>query len=51
MIPLTKDISLRAGDKFAIYATGLSSMKSQLTNYDNIYRNKAYSPKNRKYTL
>lgn len=82
MIPLTNDTSLRAGDKFAIYAPLLSLMEEELTNYNNTYYwkevekteydeisdneykktengkyyikehlNKAYSPKNRKYTL
>jgi hypothetical protein len=51
MIPLSKDLHLRAGDKFAIYSEGLSELKNLLTNYDNIQGNKAYSPKNRKYTL
>ena len=42
LIPLTKDTSLRAGDKFTIYNektsgnNGLSSMKEDITNYDNI---------------
>ena len=51
MIPLSKDLHLRAGDKFAIYSEGLSQLKNLLTNYDNIQGDKAYSPKNRKYTL
>lgn len=51
MLPLTKNLNLRAGDKFAIYSEGLSELKNLLTNYDNIQENKAYSPKNRKYTL
>jgi hypothetical protein len=51
MLPLTKNLNLRAGDKFAIYSEGLSELKNLLTNYDNIQGNKAYSPKNRKYTL
>ena len=54
MVPLTGENSLRAGDKFAIYAAGLSSISSDLTNYNNISdtsENKAKSPKNRKYTL
>ena len=51
MIPLTNDLNLRAGDKFAIYSEGLSELESILTNYNNTQGNKAYSPKNRKYTL
>ena len=51
MLPLTKNLNLRAGDKFAIYSEGLSELKNLLTNYDNIQDDKAYSPKNRKYTL
>ena len=56
MVPLTGENSLRAGDKFAIYAPGLKSFNKSvkdklITNYDNIYEDKAYSPKNRKYTL
>ena len=51
MLPLTKDLNLRAGDKFAVYSEGLSSLSSLLTNYNNTSGNKAYSPKNRKYTL
>ena len=51
MLPLTKDLSLRAGDKFAIYSEGLSELSNLLTNYNNTAGTKAYSPKNRKYTL
>lgn len=51
MLPLTRNLNLRAGDKFAIYSEGLSELKNLLTNYDNIQGNKAYSPKNKKYTL
>jgi len=54
MFPLTRDLTLRAGDKFAVYANGLSEIAGLLTNYNNIdnrFPNKAYSPKNRKYTL
>jgi hypothetical protein len=51
MIPLTNDLNLRAGDKFAIYSEGLSELENILTNYNNTQGNKAYSPKNRKYTL
>lgn len=54
MLPLTRDLTLRAGDKFAVYSEGLSGMSEYITNYSNVdYRfpNKAYTPKNRKYTL
>ena len=54
MVPLTGETSLRAGDKFAIYAPGISqygSSQSQITNFFNTSGNKAYSPKNRRYTL
>ena len=52
IIPLTKNINLRAGDKFAVYSEGLSGISSLLTNYDNTSgSNKAYSPKNRRFTL
>ena len=51
MIPLTNNLNLRAGDKFAVYSEGLSDLENLLTNYNNIYNGKAYSPKNRKYTL
>lgn len=51
MIPLTNDLVLRAGDKFAVYSEGLSELKNSLTNYDNISDSKANSPKNKKYTL
>ena len=50
MFPLSENI-FRAGDKFAIFANGLSSMENDLTNYNNIEDSKADSPKNRKYTL
>ena len=54
IIPLTKNINLRAGDKFAVYSEGLSdpNIVSLLTNYNNTSGgNKAYSPKNRRLTL
>lgn len=54
MLPLTRDLTLRAGDKFAVYSEGLSGMSEYITNYNNVdYRfpNKAYTPKNRKYTM
>ena len=54
MLPLTRDLTLRAGDKFAVYSEGLSGMYEYITNYNNVdnrFPNKAYTPKNRKYTL
>ena len=56
MLPLTRDLTLRAGDKFAVYSEGLSDPEivKLLTNYNNVdsrFPNKAYTPKNRKYTL
>lgn len=52
IIPLTKNINLRAGDKFAVYSEGLSGISNILTNYNNTSgSNKAYSPKNRRLTL
>lgn len=56
MLPLTKDLTLRAGDKFAVYSEGLSDpeITKYITNYNNVdnrFPNKAYTPKNRKYTL
>ena len=52
--PLTKDNVLHAGDKFTIYANGLSEMRDKLTNYDNVVTDdhtKAKTPKNRLYTI
>jgi len=56
MLPLTRDLTLRAGDKFAVYSKGLSDpeITKYITNYNNVdprFPNKAYTPKNRKYTL
>ena len=51
MLPLSNDLSLRAGDKFAVYSSGLSELSEYLTNYNNVLDGKAISPKNRKYTL
>ena len=54
MVPLTGETSLRAGDKFAIYAPGISQYgSSQITNFFNSdsSTNKAKTPKNRRYTL
>ena len=53
LIPLTKN-NLHAGDKFSIWANGLSSLKNQISNYNNVYPNitsKAISPKNRRFTI
>ena len=52
--PLTKDNVLHAGDKFTIYANGLSAMRDKLTNYNNVVvddHTKAKTPKNRLYTI
>ena len=35
MIPLTKDTSLRAGDKFVVYSGELNNYKNNISNYDN----------------
>lgn len=55
LIPLTKDTSLHAGDKFIVYSNGLlgQSAKSIITNYENLNdkEDKVYSPKNKCYTL
>lgn len=55
MIPLTKDTSLRAGDKFVVYSTELSNYKNNISNYDNTTTQNGIkyiiSPKNKKYTL
>ena len=53
MYPLTNNIQIHSGDKFVVYAPGLSQLKGLISNYDNIEKNsgKIYSPKNRKYTL
>ena len=49
LVPLTKDTSLHAGDKFVVY--GAVSPTDQITNYKNTTGNKVVSPKNKKYTL
>lgn len=54
LVPLTGENVLRAGDKFAIYSTGLNEISENLTNYNNTDdndRTKALSPKNKLYTL
>lgn len=48
---LTNDTSLRTGDKFVVYASGLEGKKDKITNYDNVKNEKIKSPKNKKYTL
>lgn len=58
LIPLTDKNSLHAGDKFVVYGD-LSELKDNITNYQNVVKSKvanslivkAYSPKNKKYTL
>lgn len=49
LVPLTKDTSLHAGDKFVVYGT-LDNTRN-ITNYKNTTGNKVVSPKNKKYTL
>ena len=66
MVPLTGETSLRAGDKFSIYSPSYlygNGIINDITNYNNTTTSKvsfdneeidplkAYSPKNRKYTL
>lgn len=51
LIPLTKDTSLHAGDKFVVFGDGILNIKSDLTNYNNVKDDKVCSPKNKKYTL
>lgn len=56
MIPLTKDVSLRAGDKFVIYSSDIGDLKDNISNYDNTISDEngvkyVKSPKNKKYTL
>lgn len=56
MIPLTKDVSLRAGDKFVIYSSDIENLKNNISNYDNTISDEngvkyVKSPKNKKYTL
>jgi len=51
LIPLTPKNKLHVGDIFTVYSPHLSSLAPDLTNYDNVYKDKVYSPKNRKYTL
>jgi len=56
MIPLTKDVSLRAGDKFVIYSNDIENLKNNISNYDNTISDEngvkyIKSPKNKKYTL
>lgn len=63
LIPLTKDTSLHAGDKFVVSSKDLRGISSQITNYNNTTESqivnynsskvgkKIYTPKNKKYTL
>jgi hypothetical protein len=51
LVPLTKDTSLHAGDKFVVYTTENLENTSNITNYKNVSNNKIISPKNKKYTL
>lgn len=51
LVPLTSDNVLHAGDKFVVYASDLSSLASEITNYRNIANKKIASPKNKLYTL
>lgn len=53
LIPLTKDTSLHAGDKFIVYNKNLNLNKSTITNYNNIddTTGQVESPKNKCYTL
>ena len=48
MIPLTNNLNLRAGDKFAVYSEGLSDLENLLTNYNNIIGNKGIFSKKQK---
>lgn len=57
LIPLTKDTNLHVGDKFTVYAAGLSNMKKKdrITNYENTItvdgKNWVLTPKNKEFTL
>ena len=55
MIPLTKDTSLRAGDKFVVSSAELKNYSQDISNYNNtieVYGVKyILSPKNKRYTL
>lgn len=51
LVPLTKEETLHAGDKFVVYSEDLASIKDNITNYDNTSGNKVKTPKNKKYTL
>ena len=58
LVPLTKEETLHAGDKFVVYSEDLASVKDNITNYDNTgddniddEKNKVLTPKNKKYTL
>lgn len=49
LVPLTKDTSLHAGDKFVVYGTLTDT--GDISNYHNTTGTKVTSPKNKKYTL
>ena len=57
LVPLSNDVVLRAGDKFSIYSPdlyNLDNVENNITNFNNIATDgtkRAYSPKNKKYTL
>lgn len=55
LVPLTKDTSLHAGDKFIVYLKNSSSFgvdpADKITNYKNVNGTKVVSPKNKQYTL
>lgn len=50
LIPLTKDTSLHAGDKFILW-TNDNLYSYDITNMNNIFGNQVESPKNKQYTL
>lgn len=56
MIPLTKDTTLHAGDKFVVYSTQFNesydqNSKDLITNYYNTWNGSAITPKNKYFTL
>ena len=56
MIPLTKDTTLHAGDKFVVYSTEFGESyyqnnKDLITNYYNTNNGSAITPKNKYFTL
>jgi len=38
MVPISNDINIHSGDKFVVYSSNLSKLKSNLTNYNNILK-------------